>query len=115
MAVQFCPACGTLFDISPEETLRCERCGQIAKNEAFSRTQTTTSESFPSTLQKKLKSYTQKVSKETVSPRPKIQVECAKCFGRDVAYSQVQLWSAFQGNTAFYHCLGCGHRWQEKN
>ncbi|KAE8351704.1 transcription factor S-II-domain-containing protein [Aspergillus coremiiformis] len=115
MTVQFCPTCGTLFDSSAEETLRCERCGQTTKNEAFWQVQISTSENFPSALRTRLKSHTQKVTKETVGPGPKIEVECAKCLGRDVVYSQVQLRSADEGSTIFYTCLKCGERWRENN
>ncbi|OJJ36508.1 hypothetical protein ASPWEDRAFT_107014 [Aspergillus wentii DTO 134E9] len=110
MVVQFCSDCGNLLDNSPQDTLECELCGRVAKNDALSHTQVAVSENFPSRLRNKVKSYTQEVTRETIGSGPKIEVDCVKCPSKDVTYSQVQLRSADEGSTIFYTCLKCGHR-----
>ncbi|RAQ42128.1 DNA-directed RNA polymerase [Aspergillus flavus] len=108
--VQYCDDCGSLLDESPEETLQCELCGKLAKNTVFFHTQTTASENFPSKLRNKMKSFTQKATRDELGPGPTIEVDCVKCPSKDVTYSQVQLRSADEGSTIFYNCLKCGHR-----
>ncbi|KAL4935123.1 hypothetical protein BDV06DRAFT_229118 [Aspergillus oleicola] len=115
MVVQFCDFCGNLLNDSPNEVLECEMCGRKAKNAALNHKQTSTSESFPSRLRNKLKSYTQQVTTETVGSGPHIEMDCPKCPSKDVMYAQVQLRSADEGSTIFYTCMKCGHKWQEDN
>ncbi|KAL1998950.1 hypothetical protein VTN02DRAFT_5286 [Thermoascus thermophilus] len=110
MVVQFCEDCGNLLDISPADVLKCELCGQTAKNEALSYTRQYVSEQFPSRLRSKLKSNTQVVDREVLGSGPRIEVDCVKCPSKEVTYAQVQLRSADEGSTIFYRCLRCGHR-----
>jgi len=115
MVAQFCSDCGNLLNELSKDNLKCELCGKVARNEAFSHTQTSVSKGFPSRLRNKINSYTQKITNETLGFGPQIEMDCIKCPSREVTWSQAQLRSADEGSTIFYRCLRCGERWQENN
>ena len=50
------------------------------------------------------------VTRESKKTRQMIKEECPKCGAPEMAYEAKQLRSVDEGQTIFYDCLKCGHK-----
>jgi DNA-directed RNA polymerase subunit M/transcription elongation factor TFIIS len=71
-------------------------------------TTTTKPASFPSLLRQK-RSMLQTVEKSDFENQAMSKTDCPECGAKEVRFSAVQLRSADEGSTIFYHCK-CGNR-----
>lgn len=95
----FCE-CGTLISLPPlvSQPVICRRCKRTVTN-------------IPNKIHISSKYYSQvnnlEVEKVTGA---KIKMECPNCQAKEMAYSTVQLRSADEGQTVFYHCESCEYK-----
>merc|ERR1712098_676472 len=89
MAIQFCGPCGNILDTSTDK--------------------------FPSELRQKRDTTIQLPRQAAVDTWGLTQEKCRKCGAEEVRYTALQLRSADEGTTLFYHCPQCSERWNEDN
>ena len=102
----FCENCGTLIYISTKGEIRCQLCHSefdAALLGHFSRTVE---------LEEKVEEKQPEMSTET-SKRTVINEICPECGHEQLYFSTAQLRSADEGQTIFYECVKCHHRWQQ--
>lgn len=102
----FCPKCGSI--LAPKETgkkvkLGCIRCSYIAKgNEDM-----------------KLQEKGEKVKKleivedTSMKAYPKTKEECPKCACKEAYFWTQQTRAGDEGETRFFECTKCKHRWRD--
>lgn len=47
--------------------------------------------------------------------RATVEETCDKCGHTKATFYTLQLRSVDEGQTVFYECLGCGHKWSQNN
>ncbi|KAF2458909.1 transcription factor S-II-domain-containing protein [Lineolata rhizophorae] len=113
----FCLECGNLLDAASSnknDTLKCDVCGATCKDTSSKVVVTHSRPSaFPSALRSK-RSEVLTLSKEDMQMGILTKQTCEKCGREEVRYTELQLRSADEGTTIFYHCE-CGHKWRGNN
>lgn len=75
----------------------------------------TSTDKFPSELRQKRDTTIQLPRQAAVDTWGLTQEKCRKCGAEEVRYTALQLRSADEGTTLFYHCPQCSERWNEDN
>eukprot|EP01099_Mayorella_cantabrigiensis_P005338 TRINITY_DN4228_c0_g1_i1.p1 TRINITY_DN4228_c0_g1~~TRINITY_DN4228_c0_g1_i1.p1 ORF type:complete len:128 (+),score=15.30 TRINITY_DN4228_c0_g1_i1:35-418(+) len=101
----FCQQCGNLLDLSTKH-LNCQLCGQ---------THTSQQLNAQSSLSSKVFSRKQNLQDEETETRAIIEEGCPKCGHERLYFTTVQLRSVDEGQTVFYECLKCKHKWSINN
>lgn len=111
---QFCPHCGTLLVFSDLGDVQCDKC-KYESNIADLPTLHVVTQSTPKPEAGWLKEY--RASKlpsvapeAAVSQRAVVKEECPKCKAPTMEFFTMQLRSADEGQTVFYECVKCGHK-----
>lgn len=103
----FCPKCGSI--LTPKEegkktALVCS-CGysSVEKEDIL--------------IQENLKGgkRIEVLEEKEVEILPKTKEECPKCGHREAFYWSVQTRAGDEGETKFYQCVKCKHRWRDYN
>eukprot|EP00699_Malawimonas_sp_californiana_P001668 EC715979.1.p2 GENE.EC715979.1~~EC715979.1.p2 ORF type:complete len:119 (+),score=14.72 EC715979.1:52-408(+) len=109
LTTNFCPDCGCLLDVPGYvEYITCNLCGYSCQAAEFEKTTIVTRSVNPDHLAKSavVASGTEKKNTNAL-----INEECMKCHAKQVSFTTMQLRSADEGQTVFYNCLKCGHKW----
>ncbi|RKP09463.1 hypothetical protein THASP1DRAFT_28742 [Thamnocephalis sphaerospora] len=108
----FCPACGNLLDsISENVVVVCNQCGhsQSARHfEEFEVVTKSAENAFSSPL--KLKRMLVQQQTKQREKAATIKEKCPKCGAPEMSFHTMQLRSADEGQTIFYNCVKCGHK-----
>ncbi|RLN53391.1 hypothetical protein BBJ29_004275 [Phytophthora kernoviae] len=109
----FCPHCGTILDHPDTNNIVCSACEyRCLYQDLPSLTVVTQSEEKP--LPKWLDA--EKVMSEVTGPaRATVEETCPKCGNLEMDYYTLQLRSADEGQTVFYECKKCGHKFSVNN
>ncbi|EQC37074.1 DNA-directed RNA polymerase I subunit RPA12 [Saprolegnia diclina VS20] len=105
----FCPHCGTILDLPETNNIVCSSCGYTCQYQDLPTLCTVTfSEDRPEP--KWVKNAI--VSQEVTGPaRATVEEPCPKCNNPQMEFYTMQLRSADEGQTVFYECKKCGHRY----
>ncbi|CEG68520.1 DNA-directed RNA polymerase I core subunit rpa12 [Rhizopus azygosporus] len=117
-SLTFCPECGNLLDMagSDDDIILCNQCGCAFRTAGIETTEvvTTSSErSFQSSL--KAKRHLVQQNKAAQQARAIIKEKCPSCGNPEMEYHTMQLRSADEGQTVFYNCKKCGHKYSINN
>ncbi|CAO3673011.1 hypothetical protein INT44_008051 [Umbelopsis vinacea] len=109
----FCPECGNLLDIpgGDDDLIVCNQCSYAqssADYEAMEIVTTSSENAFQSPLKSKRHLVQQKGPKTEGAAM--IDEKCPNCGNPEMAYHTMQLRSADEGQTVFYNCKKCGHK-----
>ncbi|KAL3663969.1 hypothetical protein V7S43_010857 [Phytophthora oleae] len=109
----FCPHCGTILDHPDTNSIVCSACEYRCRYQDLpSLTVVTQSEDKPAP--KWLDA--EKVMSEVTGPaRATVEETCPKCGNLEMDYYTLQLRSADEGQTVFYECKKCGHKFSVNN
>ncbi|KAF1809585.1 DNA-directed RNA polymerase I polypeptide [Eremomyces bilateralis CBS 781.70] len=113
--VLFCTSCGSILDRhSPEKTtITCNVCHSLNKNNwPTSVTTKSKPDAFPSALLQKRSVVNQTMNLEDAQTWPSTSQSCPSCNNPTMWFKDVQLRSADEGTTIFYHCPRCNHRYE---
>eukprot|EP00743_Colponemidia_sp_Colp-15_P009181 GILK01010019.1.p2 GENE.GILK01010019.1~~GILK01010019.1.p2 ORF type:complete len:128 (+),score=8.19 GILK01010019.1:49-432(+) len=111
----FCPDCGSLLSTGLSDTVSCKLCGYSCRSEVYEQQQIVTT-SRPTGrklwLDKALGKLDDELAKQTIT-RATVKQACPapKCTGKKLSFYTMQLRSADEGQTVFYECLKCGHKY----
>lgn len=72
---------------------------------------TSSTNNFPSELRQKRQTTVQLQSLASVDTWPTTRETCPKCGAKEIRYTALQLRSADEGTTLFYHCPNCSERY----
>jgi len=99
----FCDFCGTIVPITAVGGLKCPLCKESFDSSRVLMTEKTV-----------VLVSTDNVSKKNVkSERPMIKERCPECSHEGLYFSTAQIRSADEGQTIFYECPECGHKYQQ--
>lgn len=101
---QFCTKCGTVITLNKTGDIRCPLCHQEADPSLFERFERTVN---------LVEAQASRVHKQDTSLRTMIGERCPKCNHEGLYFTTAQLRSADEGQTIFYECPKCGHRFQQ--
>lgn len=129
MAIQFCGPCGNILDTSTNRTIRCDYCGSVNDSTfvascAYSRSADgrthldttldtvtdTSTDKFPSEIRQRRDTTKQLPRQAAVDTWATTEEKCRNCGAEEVRYTALQLRSADEGTTLFYHCPKCSER-----
>ncbi|KNE55737.1 zinc finger domain, LSD1 subclass [Allomyces macrogynus ATCC 38327] len=86
----FCPDCGNLLDLSTSDSeVKCTLCSYRQPAEAFENVEVVTTRDLGHDHEK-----------------------CPKCGNPEMTFHTMQLRSADEGQTVFYSCKKCGHKFK---
>lgn len=102
----FCDKCGTLIYISAKGEIRCQLCNSDYDCSLLGHFERTI------TLQEKVEEKQPEMTRE-MGNRSKINERCPECGHEELYFSTAQLRSADEGQTVFYECPECHHKWQQ--
>ena len=122
--VLFCEHCGTLFDLSSTGTLmNCQMCGhetrlgelQSDKKESGKKAKKATRLIYEHTTEIELGAKKEWMDPDhfvvrKVKQRAEVDEECPQCQNPKMLFWTRQLRSADEGQTVFYECPACEHR-----
>jgi DNA-directed RNA polymerase I subunit RPA12 len=110
----FCGHCGSFLEIPAREPLQCSNCGaSCLLNES--------SASDPLETRTKARaapawaSGRAELSVKRKSTRATVEQECPACGHGILEFYTMQMRSVDEGQTVFYECLECGHRFSQNN
>ncbi|ETV95831.1 hypothetical protein H310_10875 [Aphanomyces invadans] len=105
----FCKHCGSILDLPETNSIVCSSCGFTCRyTDLPSLTTITYSQDRPEP--KWVKENVQ--SQEVTGPsRATVEETCPKCGHPEMEFYTLQLRSADEGQTVFYECKKCGHRY----
>ena len=104
----FCDNCGTLIFVTTEGTIRCQLCHNEYDARYLEHCESTV------IVEEKVEEKQPEMATE-MSKRTMINERCCnpECSCTQLYFSTAQLRSADEGQTIFYECPECGHRWQQ--
>ncbi|KAF8674425.1 hypothetical protein HU200_048258 [Digitaria exilis] len=113
----FCGVCGTLLTFDSIRSASCPLCGfkRKAKDIEGKETRyTVTAEDIRRELNiEPFVTLGSAQTEEVVVKRPEVDKPCPKCNHTKAEYYTRQMRSADEGETAFYECTKCQHRFKE--
>ncbi|GBB95073.1 hypothetical protein RclHR1_02470017 [Rhizophagus clarus] len=107
----FCHQCGTLMINTGDDVLVCSACNAEKNAVEYDDIIIVTKsnpKSFPSKLRLRRSKIQQLDRYKEESAR--IKEKCPKCGNDEMSYHTMQLRSADEGQTVFYHCPNCGYK-----
>ncbi|RGB34740.1 DNA-directed RNA polymerase I subunit A12 [Rhizophagus diaphanus] len=107
----FCHRCGTLMINTGDDVLECLACNakkDAAEYDDIIIVTKSNPKSFPSKLRLRRSKIQQLDRYKEESAR--IKEKCPNCGNDEMNYHTMQLRSADEGQTVFYHCPSCGHK-----
>ncbi|CAG8434363.1 14017_t:CDS:2 [Funneliformis mosseae] len=107
----FCHRCGTLIINTGKDVLECSACNAI-KDAAEYENVTVVTRSDPKSFPSKLRLRRSRIQQSDRYKEEKatIKEKCPKCGNEEMNYHTMQLRSADEGQTIFYHCVKCGYK-----
>ncbi|KAF0387231.1 putative RPA12-13.7 kD subunit of DNA-directed RNA polymerase I [Gigaspora margarita] len=107
----FCQDCGTLLINTGEDFIKCSAC-TCRHNATEYEDIIITTKSKPKTFPSKLRSRHSKIQQldNYKEESASIKEKCPKCGNEEMSYHTMQLRSADEGQTIFYHCIKCGYK-----
>ncbi|KAL1921794.1 uncharacterized protein VTP21DRAFT_10436 [Calcarisporiella thermophila] len=108
----FCPECGNLLDMpGDDDLLACSLCGTVQSSIDYESFEVVT-RSSPSVFKNALKNKRSVVvQKHKGSNDATIEEKCPSCGHNEMSFYTMQMRSADEGQTVFYHCRKCGHKY----
>ncbi|OHT05611.1 DNA-directed RNA polymerase I subunit RPA12 [Tritrichomonas foetus] len=101
----FCDNCGTLINITARGEIRCPLCRSEYDASLLDRFERRVDLIAPEEEQLQMNTEG--------SVRTVIDERCPECNHEGLYFSTAQLRSADEGQTVFYECPKCGHRYQQ--
>ena len=113
--MDFCPVCGTVVNIYGNGQIACRRCEFKSHLEdlELSTTVTYSEPRLPPQWLVELEKEGMEQNSEMV--QSEIDLDCPKCDYPKLKFYTMQLRSADEGQTVFYSCSNCGHKYSENN
>eukprot|EP00744_Colponema_vietnamica_P016233 GILI01022767.1.p2 GENE.GILI01022767.1~~GILI01022767.1.p2 ORF type:complete len:133 (-),score=4.75 GILI01022767.1:125-523(-) len=111
----FCPDCGRLLDLpGVNEPISCNLCGYHGQQEAHEQREIVTSsrQEKKMWLEKIMGRLTSEQEGGGPATRASIKMNCPapKCTSKKLNFYTMQLRSADEGQTVFYECPKCSHK-----
>jgi len=111
LKANFCPDCGTLLDLPTDLNIiiRCDQCAySCAVDDLETREIVTRSRSIAADIKEE-----EKIDYDNDNTQVSVAIPCEQCGKSEVTYYTKQLRSADEGQTAYYTCKSCGHKWSD--
>jgi len=102
----FCPKCGSILvlkDDGKKKKIGCKNCGYSPRVK--------TNLILKEKVKVKKEDNIDVVSKK-VETLPKMTANCKKCGHNKAYYWTLQTRATDEGETSFFECVKCGHRWR---
>eukprot|EP01112_Ceratiomyxa_fruticulosa_P024111 TRINITY_DN9609_c0_g1_i1.p1 TRINITY_DN9609_c0_g1~~TRINITY_DN9609_c0_g1_i1.p1 ORF type:complete len:142 (-),score=31.54 TRINITY_DN9609_c0_g1_i1:80-460(-) len=107
---QFCTECGTLLTLaSGNNKIVCRGCSQSIDFKDFLSIEMKSGSKLES------KDKSEEESEEENDTRAKVDEECPNCGHVGLFFYTAQIRSADEGQTVFYDCEECGHKFTQNN
>ena len=108
----FCAACGTILLLPSHGIVSCHHCPFTCRFEQLENVGTVVrGSSRPSAA----RLAALRASGGEKPKRAVVQEPCPQCGNPEVEYYTMQMRSADEGETVFYECAECGHKWNQNN
>lgn len=101
----FCPKCGSILfpkDGGRKIKLACPRCNFVSKDNEELKIQ-----------EKGEKIKKIEIMNEDITAYPKMKQDCPKCANKTAFFWTLQTRAGDEGETRFFECTKCKHRWRE--
>ena len=99
----FCKFCGTLVPITHSERILCPLCQQTFNSEVLEN----------SVISVTIKKKKDDINTNQTSERTIINERCPECGKEGLYFTTAQIRSADEGQTIFYECIHCHHKYQQ--
>mmetsp|Transcript_31177 Transcript_31177/g.41246 ORF Transcript_31177/g.41246 Transcript_31177/m.41246 type:complete len:117 (+) Transcript_31177:130-480(+) len=111
----FCQHCGSIFDLPDTDNIVCDCCNFSCKYEDFGMVEMITRSSA-----KPAPTWLNEVNKvgqkeQVKTERATVEEPCPQCGHQELSFYTMQLRSADEGQTVFYECLKCKHKFSVNN
>ncbi|GIQ89548.1 DNA-directed RNA polymerase, subunit C11/M/9 [Kipferlia bialata] len=110
VSMKFCPSCCTLLDIDPIR-LSCCLCGFAARRSELGADDSVTV--TEAVIQEN--TATDVVIQSTVAEKAEVEEPCPRCNHDRMYFFTMQIRSADEGQTCFYECIKCHHKFMHNN
>jgi DNA-directed RNA polymerase I subunit RPA12 len=114
----FCPRCGTLLVLPDYGSVQCDKCPFAVPLADMPKAKVVTT-SYPKPLPEWFVAHAAEAAAKRgelatghtgPAKRAVVNEECPKCKNPTMEYYTMQLRSADEGQTVFYECKKCGHK-----
>lgn len=112
MTWPFCPLCGTILDPPELDTVKCSLCAYECNFNNVGVEEVTT-KSAPSVKPAWIGDNTD--AESTKEKHATIEEPCPKCGHPEMYFYTMQLRSVDEGQTVFYECIACAHKYSVNN
>lgn len=99
----FCKFCGTLVPITPSGVIKCPLCQEAFPIDAIKSTE----------IKVKVHNLQEQNDATVKSERTIINDRCPECGNVGLYFTTAQIRSADEGQTIFYECIHCGHKYSQ--
>ncbi|KAJ3359827.1 hypothetical protein AMAG_04109 [Allomyces macrogynus ATCC 38327] len=111
----FCPDCGNLLDLSTSDSeVKCTLCSYRQPAEAFENVEvvTTSRATAFAAHNREIMLWKSQMGVRQEETSATINEKCPKCGNPEMTFHTMQLRSADEGQTVFYSCKKCGHKFK---
>eukprot|EP00946_MAST-07B_sp_MAST-7B-sp1_P004906 g4906.t1 len=119
----FCPECGSLLVLPESDPITCDCCGlqcryeDLPNLEVVTRSNPREPSAALSKAARQLDGVKDRAEEDARTTRHRATVDepCPKCQHPQLEFYTMQMRSADEGQTVFYECTKCGHKFSQNN
>jgi DNA-directed RNA polymerase I subunit RPA12 len=122
----FCPECGSLLVLPESDPITCDCCGlqcrysDLPSLEVVTRANPREPSAVLAKAARAIDGVTERAidgdqSNRTTRHRATVDEPCPKCQHPQLEFYTMQMRSADEGQTVFYECTQCGHKFSQNN
>jgi len=115
--IPFCPKCKNLIMVRVNGTGHCSNCSFQCQSDVLVRKEivATSQRSMPQRWLESAEEKKKRLKKKDEADQATVSEQCPKCNHDRASFYTMQLRSADEGQTVFYTCLKCSHKWRVNN
>lgn len=115
--IPFCPKCKNLIMVRVNGIGHCSNCKFQCPGDDLVRKETvaTSERGVPQRWLESAEEKKKRLKKKDEADQATVSEQCPKCNHDRASFYTMQLRSADEGQTVFYTCLKCDHKWRVNN